>query len=137
MILGQNKRFHLTQWLKCSCKYLTYKEWKQFVFLVFQEFHNFVSTLPIRNGNLVVTGIVFDTFLVSTLPIRNGNFSSDTFTVLGFLGASACEYLTYKEWKPFLLLSRSVICIVGGYCEYLTYKEWKLQRSNLILYSLL
>jgi len=29
MILGQNKSFHLSQWLKCSCEYLTYKEWKQ------------------------------------------------------------------------------------------------------------
>lgn len=28
MVLGQNKSFHLSQRLKCSCKYLTYKEWK-------------------------------------------------------------------------------------------------------------
>ena len=28
MILGENESFCLSQWLKCSCKYLTYKEWK-------------------------------------------------------------------------------------------------------------
>ena len=29
MVLGRNKSFYLKQRLKCSCKYLTYKEWKQ------------------------------------------------------------------------------------------------------------
>ena len=33
MILGQNKSFHLSQWLKYSCEYLTYKEWKLCGFL--------------------------------------------------------------------------------------------------------
>ena len=28
MVLGRNKSFYLSQRLKCSCKYLTYKEWK-------------------------------------------------------------------------------------------------------------
>ena len=36
------------------CKYLTYKEWKQSRNCLSSRFHNkIVSTLPIRNGNLL------------------------------------------------------------------------------------
>jgi len=31
MASGQNSSFYLSQRLKCSCKYLTYKEWKPFI----------------------------------------------------------------------------------------------------------
>lgn len=31
MVLGQNSSFYLSQRLKYSCKYLTYKEWKTFI----------------------------------------------------------------------------------------------------------
>ena len=60
-----------------------------------------VSTLPIRNGNIIIIAIMLlgTSFIpVSTLPIRNGNqlptllLNKSTTRVLG-------EYLTYKEWK--------------------------------------
>ena len=59
-----------------------------------------VSTLPIRNRNIIVE-VVFgseDSF-VSTLPIRNGNFICKLF---GYFVALLGKYLTYKEWKRFL-----------------------------------
>ncbi len=41
---------------------------------------------------------VFSNNCVSTLPIRNGNV---LIIKLGFDIFKICKYLTYKEWKPF------------------------------------
>ena len=55
------------------CKYLTYKEWKPFN-LSYLIINHIVSTLPIRNGNIIdFIKLVLLLFFVSTLPIRNGN----------------------------------------------------------------
>ena len=82
-----------------ACKYLTYKEWKRcWLRLSLLWSCRLVSTLPIRNGNLIVAlcSDVSVSFLVSTLPIRNGNSKASAFTLLG---CRSCKYLTYKEWK--------------------------------------
>ena len=74
MVLGQNKSFYLSQRLKCSCKYLTYKEWKHPVMSVgVLSILPKVSTLPIRNGNSTWKEFACPRKIVSTLPIRNGN----------------------------------------------------------------
>ena len=73
--------------IRTPCKYLTYKEWKQIIFLILDPFWVKVSTLPIRNGNLRDR-------TVSTLPIRNGNSVSLHLQMLQY-----SKYLTYKEWK--------------------------------------
>ena len=127
MNLALSKCFHLLQWLKCCCKYLTYKEWKHAAIQEFSaDVRKRVSTLPIRNGNeIVMNGHVQKVdskvstlpirngnrthFLkllkispqlyVSTLPIRNGNISTNW---RDNSGGSICKYLTYKEWKRFL-----------------------------------
>ena len=76
MDLGQNKSFYLSQRLKCSCKHLTYKEWKRLwptsrylwslvmgKYLTYKEWKqsNQISSAARKKIN------------VSTLPIRNGN----------------------------------------------------------------
>ena len=73
MVLSENKSFYLSQRLKCSCKYLTYKEWKQ----------------SQRNSKL-------QPFEVSTLPIRNGNWPTSRYLWSLIMDG---KYLTYKEWK--------------------------------------
>ena len=90
------------------CKYLTYKEWK-LSGLVYRGLPVIcVSTLPIRNGNIISNVFIwFKSYLfrcVSTLPIRNGN--SIRFSIFSQLfwksSIAYSKYLTYKEWKPFL-----------------------------------
>ena len=57
---------------------------------------------------------------VSTLPIRNGN-NKLSLTIKPVIH-TFCKYLTYKEWKQFLIV---IIQSSLKYCKYLTYKEWK------------
>ena len=63
-----------------TCKYLTYKEWKQLILVGFNLQFCSMTTLPIRNGNTLA-----GTDVVST--------------------AAFCDYLTYKEWKPYSISS--------------------------------
>ena len=76
-IRNGNTPFFLLFFIYLSfCKYLTYKEWKQNLSVLY--FKNCcVSTLPIRNGNSR-----------RVEPSENLDYES--------------KYLTYKEWKRFL-----------------------------------
>ena len=62
----------------------------------------FVSTLPIRNGNISSFVKTFKrkassvSLIVSTLPIRNGNYI-ELMSLLDL--QNPYKYLTYKEWK--------------------------------------
>ena len=60
-----------------NSKYLTYKEWK-----------------PTSTFNL----LLFIFTYVSTLPIRNGNIYTRKENCI-FIYVNVCKYLTYKEWK--------------------------------------
>ena len=73
MILSQNKSFHLPQWLKCCCKYLTYKEWKHPSNDIFEPYTK-GKYLTYKEWKPLVTRVPAENF-------------------------SACKYLTYKEWK--------------------------------------
>ena len=78
MVLGQNKSFHLSQWLKYSCEYLTCKEWKlQCSHLCLDSLH-FSEYLTYKEWKQVVVRL-------ATVVEENR------------------KYLTYKEWKLHLL----------------------------------
>ena len=148
MILGQNKSFHLLQWLKCSCEYLTYKEWKQILSSVYCSLisvstlpirngnraeeecylqYQFVSTLPIRNGNVCKLDRHLSHFLrcseqyiVSTLPIRNGNNTSVSFLLSSLFSIDVSTLPIRNGNTSNLALLDSRVR-----SKYLTYKEWK------------
>ena len=120
MNLTLSKCFHLLQWLKCSCKYLTYEEWKLVdhsgypvsglsKYLTYEEWKRVVVV-----GSGSRPGFVG----VSTLPMRNGNISALREGVSFY----DRKYLTYEEWKR---LSEAIASLLLLKCKYLTYKEWK------------
>ena len=75
MVLSRNKSFYLKQRLKYSCKYLTYKEWKQQLEKV-RQWREIRKYLTYKEWK--------QTEEESQKPVRSER---------------TCKYLTYKEWK--------------------------------------
>ena len=47
-----NEKYYYLHMSLLDCKYLTYKEWKPSVLGLMKVVTSYVSTLPIRNGNV-------------------------------------------------------------------------------------
>ena len=121
--LTLSKCLHLLQWLKCSCKYLTYKEWKHHpTKLRLARRNDKCKYLTYKEWKRVLVGLTIslNSYSVSTLPIRNGNKVT---TKKLSSSQRLSKYLTYKEWKHH---SSFVLTRHAAICKYLTYKEWKL-----------
>ena len=124
--LGQNKSFYLSQRFKCSCKYLTYKEWKPSCFVTVVILTS-CKYLTYKEWKRVLVGLTIslNSYSVSTLPIRNGNKVT---TKKLSSSQRLSKYLTYKEWKHH---SSFVLTRHAAICKYLTYKEWELSHNFL------
>ena len=99
-----------------------------------------------RNGNIMVCGMVYHGPMVLILPMRNGN-KLLLYVFLSFLHFRS--YPTYEEWKQ--IVSR-FCTFLSDFGSYPTYEEWKpiwsyfptigffvlilpMRNGNLALYS--
>ena len=105
------------QWTCLSCSYRTYEEWK-LNYIFSHLWDDLVLTVPMRNGNSILSILLIFIKPVLTVPMRNGNldFLSSMFHTTQVLTVpmrngnqglwhgiaphpETCSYRTYEEWK--------------------------------------